>query len=303
MKKLIIKILIFLVPVFIGLVLLPVNKRTQYVELKEDCFNHGIWIYDRIHNNPEKIDIAILGSSHTINGINDGLITEKLDSLNTVNFGYCRFGRNFHYSLLKEILTEKDIKKLIIEVRRGENRYSHPIYPFIADTKDLFLNNSLANREIFQDIWNHLAYKLELFKDKIYDQTTKTGIRNDDFGFASNPDTASSRFLDEVKLKKSHADTIMSEFQKSVQYKLGRDFQKKIAKLCDKHHIEIFYLFIPTYGTIFTVPKELKTYQKYGKVLLPPTYIYDNQDFWFDEGHLNIAGANELSQWLAEQLR
>ncbi len=302
MKKLIKQIALFLIPVFIGLIVLPVNKRTKYVELKDDCFNHGIWVYDRIHNNPGNVDIAILGSSHTVNGINDELISEQLDTLVAANFGYCRFGRNMHYTLLKEVLSEMKISKLVVEVREGENRYSHPIYPFVVETKDVFLDNSIANREVVQDIWSHLAYKVELFQDKLYHQSTQVGVRNEAFGFASHADTASAKFLDEVKARRSSQAEPMTEFQKRVQYKLGRVFHKKIAELCKKKNVEIYYLFMPSYGSGYAEPKEMEFYQQYGTVLIPPTPIYDNQDNWWDEGHLNIAGANKLSEWLASQL-
>ncbi|MBN1115982.1 MAG: hypothetical protein JXA77_02170 [Bacteroidales bacterium] len=302
MKKLIRQILIFFIPVFIGLILLPVNKRARFVELKDDCFNHGIWVYDRIHNNSENIDIAFLGSSHTLNGINDKLISEKLDSLTAVNFGYCRYGRNFHYDLLQEILSEYKIKKLVVEVREGENRSSHPIYPFIADTKDIFLNNSIANREFFYEIWTHHAYKLELFQDKIYDQATKVSIRKDNYGFASHPDTASASYLNKRKLKNSNTDTIMSDIQRNIEYKFGRDYQKKIAALCQDNNIEIYYLFLPSFASACGIPKEFKIYQKFGKLIIPPDSIYDDMDNWWDHGHLNFAGADKISLWLANEL-
>jgi hypothetical protein len=37
-------------------------------------------------------------------------------------------------------------------------------------------------------------------------------------------------------------------------------------------------------------------------VLLPPKNIYENQENWYDDNHLNQTGAKELSLWLAEQI-
>ena len=109
MKRLYKHIILFFLPVLLLIIIVPVNKRQKYLGLENDCFNHAIWIYDRLYKNSKPVDIAFLGSSHTINGINDKLIEEELKRYNmtAANFGYCRLGRNLSYVLLKEIIKTK----------------------------------------------------------------------------------------------------------------------------------------------------------------------------------------------------
>jgi hypothetical protein len=302
MKRLLFHIVIFLAPLVILLIIVPVNKRMKYLGLKNDCFNHAIWIHDRIYENPDPVDIAFLGSSHTINGINDMLLSEKLDGLNAVNFGYCRLGRNLDYVLLKEILQKKEIKKLVVEVRESEDRYSHPVFPSIAAGEDVFLPYPFFDRDILSDMWQHVAYKVELYQDSFYKADSITPFRMDDFGFAAHPDTASVAFLDEIKVKRSRPKTEISVIEKSLTNKYPEGYLKKIGKICNNNSIDLYFLFLPSYGSQVHEPAEMKIYKELGTVLLPPVQLFEDKDNWFDENHFNMAGAAKLSEWLSGEL-
>lgn len=273
-----------------------------YQELKDDCFNHGLWVHDRIHINTKPIAIAFLGSSHTVNGINDEIITENISVGQAVNLGYCRFGRNLNYVLLKEVILKKNVKHLILEVREHEDRYSHPVFPFIAESKDVVLPNLLFNRKFIGDLWAHFTYKIEIFQDKIYQHEPIAVTRTHDFGFASSADTASTLYLDEVKLKRSVSKPPLAKLAQDFHSNFARVYLRKISELCHKNKIKITFLYMPSYGILMEKPFEFETYSKYGRVLLPPKNIYENQANWFDDNHLNQAGAKELSLWLAEQI-
>ncbi|HAF29748.1 MAG TPA: hypothetical protein DCG75_11940 [Bacteroidales bacterium] len=302
MKKLIKYCFLFVIPVVIILIILPVKKRLIYQGLKDDCFNHGIWIHDRIYENNKPIDIAFLGSSHTINGINDKLITDKINNQTSVNFGYCRLGRNLNYVLLKEILKKKDLKKIIIEVRESENRYSHPIFPYIASTKDVIAPNLFFNRDILSDLRTHFTYKVEIIQDKIYKQETDFPIQENDFGFASNLNTASVILLDKIKIKRSVQKKQLTKIEQVFHDNFSRIYLNKIIKICNKNEIKIYFLYLPSYGRNIEKPTNYKYYQKNGELLIPPAQILWNQNNWHDEVHLNQSGAKKLSLWIANQI-
>ena len=134
--------MLFVSPFLVLIFVIPVDSRMKFEGLKDDCFNHGIWIYDRIHNNEKATDIVFLGSSLTINSINDPLIEQGLDNTTSVvNFGYCRLGMNMNYALWKEVLKKKKPRYLILEVREGGGRYGHPIFPYVAASEDVILPN------------------------------------------------------------------------------------------------------------------------------------------------------------------
>lgn len=304
MKKIYRNIILFLLPLLVLILILPVNQRLKYIGLKHDCFNHGIWIYDRIFNNQEPVDIAFLGSSHTINGINDQLIQRNIrkGNLSVVNFGYCRLGRNLDYVLLKEILKKKHPKYLFLEVREDEDYYSHPIFPYIASDKDVLFPWPFFDRDILTDIWTHFSYKIELIQDRIFSKALSTPVRRNDFGFASSPDTVSEKSLIKDKQKQNSHKTKLTPFERNFHMCFARGYLKRIHKLCNENHIKIIFLYLPSYGTFLSKPKEYKTYLKYGEVWISPMQIMQNPAHWHDENHLNRAGARAISLWLAGKI-
>ena len=303
MRKLYKNIVLFFTPLLFILLVAPVNTRLKYQELKNDCFNHGIWIYDRIQNNSKPVDIAFLGSSQTINGINDKLIETEMNKtgLSVVNFGYCRLGKNLIYVLLKEIVKTKHPKYVIIEIKGDEDRYSHPVFPYIADTRDVVLANPFFNRDLLGDMYLHFFYKMDLIQEKLFREAENTDIRTDDFGFASSADTATAEVLEKYS-NRCAPKPALSKLERNFHMHFPRVYLKKIHKLCEKNRIELYFLYIPVYCTCNQQPRELNTYTKYGKVIIPPCEIFNNPSVWHDENHLNQAGADEFSLWLSKVL-
>lgn len=303
MKKLLRHIALYLLPVFIFLVLLPVDKQLKYKGLKDDCFNHGAWIYNRIYENDKSIDIAFLGSSHTINAIDDKLIEDSLKPLTVANFGYCRLGRNLSYILLKEIHSKKKIKHMIVEIREEENRYSHPIFPYLANSRDVILANPFFNKDYLKDIWTHLMYKIELAQEKIYQSNKYTLQKYNHFGHNTFNDTVSFELLEKIKKKRSKPKKQLSDFEYNFHATFARIYLQRIINYCNENKIKITFLYLPGFGREQMKPCELSTYQEYGDVLFPPAEILRNPNHWHDENHLNNAGATKLSQWVAKQLQ
>jgi hypothetical protein len=130
--RLYIKIVFFLIPVALVVFFLPVNRRDASAALHEDCFNHAIWLHDRLFINPKPADVVFFGSSRTVNGVNDSLLNRRITNIHFLNAGYCRFGTNLYPLLLQDVIKTKNIKKLILEVREGEDYFSHPIFPYLA---------------------------------------------------------------------------------------------------------------------------------------------------------------------------
>ncbi|PLW96440.1 MAG: hypothetical protein C0593_11535 [Marinilabiliales bacterium] len=300
MKKHIKHITLFLLPILLIIIVMPVNNRMRYLELSRDCSNRGIWIHDRIFENDSKIDIAFLGSSHTINGINDELIS-KAKGKSCVNLGYCRLGRNLHYVIAKNVIHEKHPKLIVLEVRVRENRYSHPVFPFMANTKDALMPCPFFNKDIFSDMFTHLSFKIEVLQDLLFKEYQFKPVSTELFGYASHPDTANSNSLQWFYSERHKSRKLPSNALMQFYNKYPYAYLKKIKKLCDKNDTELTFLFIPPYGVPDTIPDEIDFYMKYGKTIIPPQYIFNNKDLWYDENHLNEAGAQKFTEWLSHQ--
>jgi hypothetical protein len=257
-----------------------------------------------MYNNPKEIDLVFLGSSQTINGINDKLIEDKLacKRLHVANLGYCRLGVNLYYLLIKEIIKTKKPKAIIIEIRGEENRYSHPVFPYLANSKDVLTATLFFNRDFFPDCYRKIYYKLDVIHEMLFNELKNKEIRKEDFGFASNADTARIELLNEAKLRRSKHKKELTSFERNFVMKYSRSYYEKIAELCVKNHIKLMFLYIPSYGSPAEKPKEFNTYVKYGPVLMPPLSIFETTNNWADENHLNQAGAKVFSDWIAKQI-
>jgi hypothetical protein len=305
MKRLLLTSLLFILPLVLLIYLVPVDRRQRFVQLKEDCSWHGIWLFDRIHHNKASLDVVFFGSSHTINGIMDDSIEKGLNPLpaHVVNFGYCRYGMNIYYVLLKEILRVKKPKLLFLEVREDENRYSHPVFPYIADPGDIFLATPFFNRDLLQDYFNSFLFRFQLLKTTYVIKDKPVPYQIGDFGYMGSTDTASGSFMAKVKADHQKPRYRLDALARYFYMTYPRIYLKKIWELCAENNIRLGFLYIPEYGSTLKEPMEMMTYRKYGEVLIPPHEIFEDPDNWFDENHLNRAGASKLSAWVSGQIK
>jgi hypothetical protein len=305
MRKLLLHIFLFLLPVLVILLLYPVDKRLRYVSLKDDCFNHGIWLHDRIFENPTPVDIAFLGSSHTINAIDDHQIEKILEEkkVHVVNLGYCRLGRNMDYTVLKELLLEKKPKLIIVEVTETENRYGHPIFPYIASQKDVLLPFPFFNRDIIKDAYTAVAFKTELIQEQLLANNPLPAIDDHPYGLSEHTDTASSELLRKFFKERHQPEEKQSSLEHSFYLAFPKAYLEKTAQTCKENSIQLCFVYLPGYGTSLRMPSEMELYKSYGAVLIPPSVIFENTSNWFDENHLNENGTAAVSQWLGEELK
>jgi hypothetical protein len=302
MRKLSLNLFYFLIPIILIIGIVPVDKRAKYVGLKDDCSSRGTWMHDRVYTNNTPTDIVFIGSSKTINGINDERINAALANETVTNFGYCRFGRNLHYLLLQELLQQKQPKLLVLEIRESENRAGHPIFPFLAESKEAILPYPFFNKNVLKDIWTHLAYKVELLQETIYSNETIEPIRSSNFGYLRALGNANLADLNKNKLKMNSGKDKLTEFEENFHHHFAHHYLKKIATLCKKKKIELLLLNLPSYGSNRTNNQAFIRYKDYGRILLPPLEILDNKTNWFDVDHLNEQGAKQLSDWLSIEL-
>ena len=296
-------IALFCLPIALALIVLPINNRQRFQELKLDCLSHGLWVHDRIYENETPIDVLVLGSSHTINGIDDKHVEKEMDNgLHVASLGYCRLGRNLSYTLLKRTLEAKQPRILVLEVREDEDRYSHPIFPHIGETSDVLTANLIFNRDYLDDLVTHFQYKTELMQDRMYDQFPDSSIKTHDYGYLYLNGNADIHMLRDMKKRENVLKPDLPSMERSFHMQYPRRYLRKIMRLCDKNQIALYFLYMPSYDSRRPVPLEAETYQSLGTLLLPPMEIYENQLYWYDKSHLNIPGAKAVSKWLADEL-
>lgn len=282
----------------------PFDKEFGYHIIKNNCYDHAAWMYNRMKSDVG-MDVVFIGSSRTIHAIPDSLMEKHIQvqdekDAHIVNFGYCRFGRNFDFEVVKDLLESKRISILVLEIREDEDQYSHPDFPYIADAHDV-LNPVFFNQKYFNDIITALKVRIEFQKSRlsIRPQSAYTSsMKQTLFGYGS-----SDKILDADQLSAiapdEEADT--SSLLREVKMNFPKYFITKIVSIAKEHHVEIYFLYLPGYSRIPSVPKELVFYNKLGTVLIPPSEIFSTASNFIDENHLNDSGSGKLAVWLLQQ--
>lgn len=118
------------------------------------------------------------------------------------------------------------------------------------------------------------------------------------FGYGS-----SDKMLDADKLAAiapdEEADT--SSLLRKVKMNFPKYFITEIVSMTKEQNVEIYFLYLPGYLRIPSVPKELAFYNKLGTVLIPPSEIFSTASNFTDENHLNDSGSGKLAVWLLRQ--
>lgn len=308
MKQILLKIALFfsfLIIPFVALFVTPYSEEFAYHYIENDCYNHGAWIYDRINHNPTPIDIAFIGSSHTIHAFQDKKIEEMLSSnFQVTSLGYCRYGRNLEYAVLRMLLEHKTPKFIVLEVHEDEEKNSHDIFPYLAKTNDLLLTPTPFDRDYFSDLFYGASVRLEYFKARYIFRKKYPQPTTELYGYA-----ASDRNVTNEELKENQNAWLKrpgrTQFQaiEEIQMKYPLAYLDKMVNLIKEKNIPFIFIYLPEYGSKLKSPKYASYYQHIAPLLIPPQSIFDDASNWMDAGHFNDKGSELISEWMAEQLK
>lgn len=280
---------------------LPVDKKYQYAFVKNACTLKSNYIYHRIYDDTLPVDVVFLGSSHTMCGINDSIVQKVLadhgHQLHAANLGFCRMGRDMEYTILKDLVTRKAPKMLVLEVRQEEPELSHPDFGYLADIGDVLAPPMVINRSYFPDLANAFTVRLNYARDLLCRNDYNTPYEAPHLAFLHQniiADTAvlygGARFRWERYYSHSSpawVDRIMTCYPKS--------YVSKIMALAKSHHVKVVMLYIPNFGYPYHKPKELDYYRRLCDVILMPDSFFDNEKHWMESDHLNSPAAAILS--------
>ncbi|MDP3644538.1 MAG: hypothetical protein Q8S54_15270 [Bacteroidota bacterium] len=308
MKRIILKLVLFFSLLMIPIVsffMLPYSEEFAYHYIEQDCYNHGAWIYDRINHNPAPIDVAFIGSSHTLHAIQEKKMEELLgQNFRVVNLGYCRYGRNIEYTILKMLLKHKSPKLIVIEVHEDEEKNSHDIFPYLAETEDLLLTPTLFNRDYFSDLFHGGSARLEYFKAKYIFRKKYPEPTSELYGYAATDRIVSEFELDEnLKSWQFRLSQTNPEIIEKFQSEFPLAYLKKMANIIQEKNIPIRFVYLPDSGSKLHKPKFASFYQDIAPLIIPPQGIFNDKSNWMDASHLNDKGSGVLSAWLAEQIK
>ena len=314
MKKFLQRIGLFiLIPIVLVILifLIPVNRKYAYnFVIRGGCEGRSSWIYQRMVESDSSIDVAFIGSSHTMSAVNDEL-TENYFNDSThlhyhfVNLGYCGFGRDLHYLITKDLLEHKKIKCIVLELTEAESQFGSGSFANVASTADLLGAPISFNRSYFPDLYKGLLLRIQYFRELVTKENLQRDLPIPDtrFGFNGTDRIADSEQLSVAKQKHYGPQKPTIAFIENGLNSCGMKYVDRIVALARKYKVQICFIYLPEYGFPQRSKEQVQlTYGKYGKIIIPDRQILDDPSNWCDKGHLNTKAANSYSKTLAFEL-
>jgi hypothetical protein len=311
MKNFIKNIILFILPFLMGMVVLflvPVSKNFSYHFVKGECDDKANWIYKRIFEQEKNIDIAFSGASQTSCAIIDEYIEKELINItgktkNVANLGYCRRGRDIQYVMLKELFRHKKPSILVIEVAEDEPKKSHPVFPYLAESEDLWGSFVFFNQRYFINIWKGIVVRFEYLKFRLFQNETQNNNGQPDFGYLPSTQIASPEIIhqNEIDWQNRNSKT-KPAIIRNIELNYPKHYLKKIVQLAENNNCKVLFLYLPESGSGMKIPLLNGFYSDLGKLIILPDSIISNHSYWKDATHFNDQGAMKASQFIMSEL-
>jgi hypothetical protein len=275
-------------------------------------------VYQRIVQDPRPIDVAFIGTSHTMNGIDDRGIEETLAKagiqVHVANLGVIFMGRDLHLFLIKELLESKAPRLIVLEINEHEPPYGHPLMPYVASASDFFCCEFWTELNFPKMLLLFLKEQLHECLSFIWPSSSFTQRSTLDWQYGWLP--INLTWQPEVPHHSSLGDKLENlrggNRVRKVAYKIlskyGYQAVRQIVELAYLNHVKVVFLYLPEYAYA-TNPRsdDIRFYTDLGSVLFPPQNVVADRLNWWDFAHLNKTGSRELvpavSAAIAQYLR
>ena len=296
MKNFIKFLLLFFVPILIGMILFELGLR--------DIPNDYSYKKNYLNTNSNKIEVLFLGSSHIYYGINPEFISRK-----SFNGAHISQSLNFDLVILEKYKDRwKKLKYIIIPI---------DYFSMYSTLESGIENWRVKNYSIYYNISKYGNYwsSFEIFNGKLQNNISraksfffneKSDITCNEFGFGTTYNSKYSKDLIETGKTASKRHTIELE---NNQITFSKNIQtiNSIIEFANSRNIKIIFVTCPAYSSyrvnlnpiqlynsvnIIKKLSEQNTNTVYYNFLTDKAFISDD---YYDADHLNEIGAKKLT--------
>lgn len=317
MRRFFLHIALFALP-FLGLgAYVLVNEPTRevaYNAVQKDC-RTGEWVYKRLYQSEVPVDVAFVGTSMTMCGINDRILEERLRKeqgldVHIANLGICRTGVNLHWLLVRDLLEEKQPKLLFVEAPQRLTAVGHPHFPYLArHLSDVFGAPLAPNAHYFNDVADFAWFRwlntrngwlghYERYSTFLEDERHSFMVVADDQ--VADPGLLAEKKAKQMAQTENPPEGLLTGIAYALDQYAPKVYMERMAQLAAENGTELVFLYTPKHGGATKLPREHAFFQKTAALELPPDSVFDRPDLFFDPDHLNQKGAARLTDWLME---
>lgn len=311
-------------------VALPHNEYIRYQQLASES-RHYLrvkWIYERIHFDRTPIDVAFIGTSHTQSGIDDARVEEYLGKVgikrHVVNFAIPHLGRDIEFIVARELLKNRQVRTLVIELQETEARAPHPGFQRLASVRDLLAAPLFLNTSLIENFARLPLRELRLALTSIapsqsgfqaeFDPTQYEGPHwNDTYrlhGFAETRtklqnrndfEAERSRLIQEQQKKELLAQRFEQlPLRFNLLYRYNELYLQQIIDLASEKGVKVVFLYLPIFDGD-RLPRAMNRLEALAPVL-DTRQVLRSPSYWQNADHLNFFGAQVLSDWMGQRL-
>ncbi|QIE56806.1 hypothetical protein G5B40_16000 [Pikeienuella piscinae] len=305
---------------------LPHDPYLRYQQLSDTIHHRVQWSYERIHFDPTPIDVAVIGNSRLGAGVNAPALGRELSkrlgrTIHVVNLSTPQEGRNMHWVMARELLeTRPETSLVVMSLTETGPRRTHPAFRNLATASDVLTTPALINFDWLNDVaylpYRQISLAIQslapgLFGLKTaFDPSTYSGPDLDTTGTITLPggqvlerEVAPPEPELRAAAKKRIAGAspqMLPDWAADYEFVVERAYTRRIARLAAATDTALAFLYLPIYTDHGGVD-ELGFYEAKGEIYLANQLI-DAAALYHDYGHLNRAGADELTRWLAARI-
>lgn len=309
LARFVVRVVLFLVPLAVGGMLLlaaPLDRTFAWHFVRGDCWERGVELDDRMRGGGPPIDVAFLGTSRTIHGIDEAAIQQELDNRGVgrhiANFGYCRNGRNMQTALARDLLATQPVRHLVVEVENREFPEGHAMFGYVAATEDLWARPGDRGWAYVTDAYHGFLVRLDEAKARFLGLPLPTASAPKPKPRIRGIDrVAPPEELGRTKAKRQ-ARAAQRERPSAQRNRLGYAELHRLKGLAEATGTKLHFLYLTSYGEPWARVWSRDLYESMGDVWIPPRGIFEDPANWFDRNHVNMDGARLLADWLAKRI-
>ncbi len=304
----------------------PQNPYYRWQEHNSGTTRKADWIFERLHFDPARIDVALIGTSRMAGGLSGPEIEAAYcratgRRIRVANLALPVTGRNMHYVIAKEAMRTKAPAITIIELNEVETRLPHYAFIELADASDVLTAPLLINLNYFSDLARLPGRQALLWFKTL---TGRAAVRTTfDPALYQGHDldrTLTLPLLDgrvvfrDVKLSESDLDAALGAREddtsslrlpkalRPLEYRFSRTYLKKIEMLAAERERDVAYVYLPAWRAP-VMPDAIKTDLGLEAPFIDlGGAIANDHSKWLDATHANAAGAADLSLRFADEL-
>lgn len=283
------------------------DRQQVWNDVKGDCAARGPWMYHRLHADTTPIDVAFIGTSYTMNAVADSAVERLLstgsEQIHVANLGYCRPGENLYPVIVRELLSTKRPRLIVVEVRLSPSQASHPMYGHIASGYDILHPPIYSYQSYLTDLLTATTSHWRLLRESLFNSPSGDDGNQGRYGHYGNPYTADAKLMTDQKARRMLDTASVLNWNEQLNSRLSFAALHQVAAICSDRGIALGLLYFRPYGNAQLVPKSAHLLPSGVAVWSVPGHISQHPHNYYDHSHLNLRGSALLSAWLDSTIR